>query len=459
MTISDTTLSEAQVLEVSYSVLARKLRGELMLGLLEDFAAGRCTARSMIEQFRLAEQALTGELPGLASRTGQALRTLVTGQRDATGQRPERWTARAREWAMGRAPEWERLRQVGRDRGRPVSAWEIFHGLHAISRRYPDPMPDAPEVTIGAIEAAMALDHHALPRTWSLSQYLREVRQRCGPEFTPAPPYTVAAMLLRVDASRQLIKPGAFDIGIRPTPFPGRSSLTPSTMNELVSQVQASLAKRLTGSASIELLSGPAEVRGQSPHRSDVQHALHAGQAIVRAERAQELAVAARERARELRARRLTSLSTPMQGAAAAVGVGGLGMILLGSSTASPKVQLLGVLGLCMSSANYVAGTIKDWAASTEALASPFRAWMAERIAELAQHSAESRLDTLNRAEPSEPVSRRVRVAAADRVVQRALRKNPSPPPPKKLVEPPLGGIPGVRPGPPPQPGRGARRH
>jgi len=43
--------ADLDVVEVALSVLARKLRGELMLGLLEDFAAGRRSDRSVLAEF------------------------------------------------------------------------------------------------------------------------------------------------------------------------------------------------------------------------------------------------------------------------------------------------------------------------------------------------------------------------------------------------------------------------
>jgi hypothetical protein len=62
---------------VALSVLARKLRGELMLGLLEDFAAGRRSGRSMLAEFQHTEATFTGERPGLAGRASQGLRELI----------------------------------------------------------------------------------------------------------------------------------------------------------------------------------------------------------------------------------------------------------------------------------------------------------------------------------------------------------------------------------------------
>lgn len=68
---------DLDVVEVALSVLARKLRGELMLGLLEDFAAGRRSGRSMLAEFQRAEAAFAGERPGPAGRASQGLRELI----------------------------------------------------------------------------------------------------------------------------------------------------------------------------------------------------------------------------------------------------------------------------------------------------------------------------------------------------------------------------------------------
>jgi hypothetical protein len=98
---------DLDVVEVALSVLARKLRGELMLGLLEDFAAGRRSGRSMLAEFQRAEAAFTGERPALAGRASQGLRELVNHLGPAGARTPRRWTESVRRALTGGPPEWE----------------------------------------------------------------------------------------------------------------------------------------------------------------------------------------------------------------------------------------------------------------------------------------------------------------------------------------------------------------
>jgi hypothetical protein len=46
-----------------------------------------------------------------------------------------RWSESVRRSLTGGPPEWVRLRQAGRDRGRPGPEWEIFHGLSRLALR------------------------------------------------------------------------------------------------------------------------------------------------------------------------------------------------------------------------------------------------------------------------------------------------------------------------------------
>ena len=89
---------DPEVVEAALSVLARKTRAELMLGLLEEFTAGRRSGRAVLADYRHA-------LAGLSSAGG------------------------------GGHAEWERLRQVGRAKGEPVVEWEILHSLDLLARR------------------------------------------------------------------------------------------------------------------------------------------------------------------------------------------------------------------------------------------------------------------------------------------------------------------------------------
>jgi hypothetical protein len=148
-----------------------------MLGLLEDFAAGRRSGRSMLAEFQRAEAAFAGERPGPAGRASQGLRELVNHLGPAGARAPRRWTESVRRALTGGPPEWERLRQIGRDRGRPVPEWEIFHGLHRLATgKVQRGRRDERPLTVESIESAMELEG-GLGQSWSLHR-IAELRGR-----------------------------------------------------------------------------------------------------------------------------------------------------------------------------------------------------------------------------------------------------------------------------------------
>jgi hypothetical protein len=275
-----------------------------------------------------------------------------------------------------------------------------------------------------SIEAAMQLEG-GLGQSSSLHAFLAETRARCGPAFRPGHPEQVAAMLLRVDASRQLLKPGGFTIGIRPGPSAPTRSIDTATMGDLVANVQGTLNRRLSGTAGLELLKGGASgTNGHSPLAADIRQALAAGTAIVRARQARELANSARRRAVELRAQRLASGSIALYGASLAVG--GAGLTAIGLAHGGPRVQLTTAIGVTMSTLGMAANLVKDWTVSTEVILAPFRAWAAERVAGSAEQVADREVAILNRG-ASDTAAMWQRTSAAlgsarNRAVDRAVR-------------------------------------
>lgn len=353
----------SETVEVALDVLARKLRAELMIGLLEPLVAGERTGRSTLAEFRLVEQAITGERPDVSTAADPA--------------RP-----------VG-PPEWERLRQVGRESGQPVPEWEIFRGLHKLAQaqtsrgRHSAEQPD--RVDVEAVEAAMEL-RGGLGEQWSLHAYLAEARARFGEEFQPAPPDQVAATLLRVDASRQLLTTGGVVMGLRPGPDGPSRVVDAATMQRTATEVQRKLANRMTAAAGVELLRTGGNNSGHTPADRDVDQALAAGAAIVRAREARAIAVQARARAAELRSARLGSTSTALFGAGVtAAGVGTMSAVPLFDTVRS---QMLAVVGLAVTTMSGAANAIRDWSPGAETLVAPFRAWMAEKVAEIAERVA-----------------------------------------------------------------------
>ncbi|GAA4554826.1 hypothetical protein [Pseudonocardia xishanensis] len=383
--------ADLDVVEVALSVLARKLRAELMLGLLEDLADGRRSGRSVLAEFEMAEAAVAGERPGITGRASRGLRELIG--RGTPDVAPGRWSASVRRALTGGPPEWERLRQVGRDRGRPVPEWEIFHGLSKLAAR----RGRRADITLEAIEAEMDLSG-GMGETWSLHRYLRDARARCGNDFRPGRPEEVAAMLLRVDASRQLAKPGGFTVGIRPGPSAAARSIDEKTMRDLAQNLQEATSRRMAASAGLDLLrSGTAGATGQRPFDSDIARAMRAGSAIVRERRAHAAAERARARAAEVRGRRLASSSTALFVTGAAAGVG----LTIAGISSGTRAQLTTTVGVLMTTMSLAGNAIKDWRPSSETLIAPLRAWVAEKVAELAHIAAERELARLHAGDDS----------------------------------------------------------
>jgi hypothetical protein len=371
-------LPEVEVLELGLEVLARKLRGELMLGLLEPFAAEQRTGRSMLAEFRRAEAAVAGPRPQAPAPA--PVGTTSPDQRDAG------------------VAEWERLRRVGRDNGQPIPEWEIFAGLQRLAAA--EPVIDAElgswrvgaPVTMEAIEAAMPL-RNGLGATWSLHEYLRTTRERHGPDFRPAPPEQVAAMLLRVDASRQLLRPGGFQIGIRSGP-PGPSrAIGEATMAQLSKTIRADTVRRLSAGAGMDLLHTTSAGNGSRPRDAEVTQALRTALAMRREEAATQIAAYARTRAAELREQRLAGGSTALFAAGAVAGAGLAGASLAGLI----QSQLIAIFGLVLTAVGMTSNALKEWVPSSEALLAPGRLRRAERVERWAAKLVAEEVDRLHR--------------------------------------------------------------
>jgi hypothetical protein len=91
---------DPEVVEAALSVLARKTRAELILGLLEDCVANRRSGHAVLADFRLG----AGTAAPVRSRSGSG------------------------------------CARSGGPRGEPVVEWEIFHGLN-VHRHPPLPHP------------------------------------------------------------------------------------------------------------------------------------------------------------------------------------------------------------------------------------------------------------------------------------------------------------------------------
>jgi hypothetical protein len=416
---------DLEVVKVAMSVLARKLRSEMMLGLLEEFAAGQRTGRSMLAEFREAEATLLSRRGDHESLAVHALDGLVrqagSGAERGGQSTDTRWFEGIRNTASGGTPAWERLRQNGRDRGRPVEAWEIFHGLHSLAAQQAraDGPPDR-DIGIHHIESAMQLEG-GLGADWSLHRALREAREKLGAEFRPAPASDVAAMLLRVDGARQLLKPGGFTIGIRPGPAAPARAIDESTMRDLESNIRDTMVRQMSAAAALDMVRNPGSAtRGTRPVDADVDQALVAGAAIVQARRAREVADRARQRATELRGERLGSHSTLFFATSAMMGVGMTSVSLAGDT----KMQLTAVIGLTMTTLAATGNTIKDWKPHAAAIAAPFRAWVAERVAEGAQHLANREVARLDGGGSSQAMTAWQRAQTALGAVQKGVLRH-----------------------------------
>ena len=365
-------LLDPQVVEAALSVLARKTRAELMVGLLEDFVHGRRSGRLVLSEFRRAAEVLTPtSTAGLSDTTARTVEGVVgLAEAAQTGPRPSLDAAHR---AAGRGvPEWERLRQVGRDKGEPVPEWEIFHGLATIAGR-PSPTPRHADtgLSVDALESSMDLaGPGGLGEHWSLHEYLAETRAKLGQYVRPRDPETLAATLLRIDAGRQLLKPGglSFDLGLAEPAAEQRT-------------IDVDTARQIMGAY-------------REPHLNpDVDRALIAGEKIVAARQARDRADKARTRADELRDMRTASRGNALYWA-------GGGAAVAGTTTGLAvglRADLAGLIGIVAGSANLFGRALSDWDKTKEPLIAPFRAWHTTRQADRAERAADRAVDNLFR--------------------------------------------------------------
>lgn len=405
-----------EVVEAALSVLARKTRAELMLGLLEEFAAGRRSGRAVLVDARLALVELT--------------------PREANGV----------------LPEWERLRQVGRAKGEPVVEWEIVHGLdvllrragtgpettasprtqprsaqhagasvrqrrgrgtprrHALSlsarrlagegRQTADNAPQHPGLaesgmSLDALESAMDLaGPGGLGVRWSLNAYLVETRDRLGRHVHPREPDILAATLLRIDHARQLLKPGglSFDVGVVEPQQADLHTVNPSAARDIFARYRETLGPQLAAAAGVQMLRGGlADRNGVVQENPDVERAVAAGEKIVAAQRARAKADDARDRAAEVRGLRVSASGNAvyLTGAAGVALGAGIGL------SAGLRADLAGLVGVGAGAITFLGRGLQDWEQSKEPLIAPFRAWWTARRADRADRAAEAAVQSL----------------------------------------------------------------
>lgn len=384
-------LPDPPVVEIALSVLAQKLRTELMLGVLEDWAAGQRTTRWMLVEFQRAERVLAGDLPPSLAPAAD-LHT-------SPGQ------------------EWERLRQNARDRGRPIPEWEVFYGLQRIVG-LPAAAGHPLAVDVGLVESEMQLDG-GLGLDWSLHEYLRDARERVGPAFRPAPPEQVAAMLLRIDASRQLLKPGGFTLGFRIGTEGPERPIDPDVMRALEATVRGPLVEALNAAAGLQLLRGGARAgNDRTTGGGQVEQAMVAGAAVARAQARRASAADARRRAKELRTSGVSVTPTAIFATGMTLGVGAISSTVAASGDlwfGDFRAQLLTAAGLTMATLGMAANAFKDWRPVGAALAAPPRAWFTEQVAELAEWAAEREIARLTAGRPPTPRAWRLAQVAVGR--------------------------------------------
>lgn len=379
-----------EVMEAAMSVLARKLRAELTVGLLEDYVQGRRTGRSMLAEFDRAQGPFRSEHD--FSPLAEDLTALRDPQNvvDAEPARPRTWAIDA----MGQIapanpePEWERLRQQARDRDRPIALWEVFKGLDELADRVRQGRQTGDrDVAVIDIENAMDLQT-GVGAEWSLHREVAQARAKLGDGVVPGDPRVLAAMLLRVDAARSLIKPGGFEIGIRPGPQGPARSINETTMQRLEAAVRPESVRHMTAQAAFGLI----RTHADSALQRDVDRAVTAGDAAVLARRAHAAAESARERAAEVRGQRFGARSSLLYGATAAAGAGITAASLAGQTSLSVQVTI----GLALTTLGAAGNLIKDWRPHSEALWAPYRAAMAEKVAQLADRLESRTQDELN---------------------------------------------------------------
>lgn len=377
--------------ETAMSVLARKLRAELTVALMEDFVAGQRTGRSMLAEFDRVETQFRAGLP--PEEIEEASPPSPDSQQPQVVE-PRTFTVNGAGEAS-EAPEWERLRQQARDRGRPIALWELFHGLDTLARRQREgSLPTDRDISIYDVEQAMDL-RDGVGESWSLHQEVATARAKLGADLAPAAPGEVAGMLLRVDAARTLIKPGRFEFGIRPHDKSDSAahSMSESMMQRMEAQVQPRTIREMTRQAAVGLVGRGART---SQQRTDMARAMQAGDSGALARRAEVVAQAARERATELRSQRFGAQSSLLYAATAAAGIGVTAASLAGQTS----LALQTTIGLTLTTLGASANFIKDWAPNSHVLAAPYKAFVAEKLSHVAGRLAARDLAELDQGSP-----------------------------------------------------------
>ena len=415
---------DPQVVEAALSVLARKTRAELILGLLEEFTAGRLSGRAVLADYRCA-------LAGLSPAGGVG------------------------------AAEWERLRQVGRAKGEPIVEWEIFHGLDLLARRaaaepsgqassgrrtggsspasaqrprrrpssrrspglstlrppggsqfrtsaaarapVPGQGPSESGISIDALESAMDLaGPGGLGERWSLHAYLAETREKLGPHLHPRDPELLGATLLNIDHARQLLKPGglSIDVGLVEPQQADLHTVDSATARNMFTRYRDILGPQLAAAAGIQMLrAGVPGPDGVASPNHDVDRALTAGKKIVAAQQARAKADDARQRASAVRDRRVSASGNAIYlgGVAATALATGIGV------SAGLRADLASLIGMGAGAVTLLGRGLQDWEQTKEPLIAPFRAWWTARRADRAERDAATAVQALFRA--STPIS------------------------------------------------------
>ncbi|MBN9739469.1 MULTISPECIES: hypothetical protein [unclassified Pseudonocardia] len=373
--------------EAGLSLLARKLRAELTLALFESFVNGERTGRSMLAEFERIQEHFRAELPVV-----KAASTAQSGP-DGGGSDVA-------------PPEWDRLRLQARARENPIALWEMFHGLDQLTQQQRDgAQPPGDDITVVDVERAMDL-HDSVGESWSLHDELKTARAKLGEHYVPAEPSMLAGMLQRVDAARTLIKEGQYQVGIRPTPHAEAEAQTMSEpmMRRMEAQIEPAMIAELTERAALGLVERGART---SQQRTDVFRAMQAGESRALAARAQESARTARAHATELRSERMSARSTLIWAATAGGGVALTGASLAGQTS----LALQTTIGLSLTALGATANLIKDWRVNSETLWAPYKAFGAEKFANLATRLAEKDRHDLDHGTPVN-VLRRARNAS-----------------------------------------------
>jgi hypothetical protein len=351
------------VTEAALSVLSRKLRAELMLALLEDFVAGRRSARSVLADFAIAADKL-GPSRGSGGIGGAS------------------------------TPEWERLRQVGRDKGEPVVEWEILHALHTIAAA-PSPGPRArtPAMTVDSLEQSMELGGPGgLDPRFSLHAYLSDARSKLGPQLQPRDTEVLAGTLRRIDHVRQMLKPGglSFDLGIsEPVPSAVHAADVDSARQVLGGFVRTA-GPQMAAAVGIQMLRQGVPDRTGTIHSDPaIDQAVAAGQKIVTAQAARAAAQRAREQAEQVRGRRVAAggVAVYLGGTAGTIGATAV------SLAAGVRAELAPLIGIGAGAATLLGRALQDWEASRLPLVAPFRAWWSARRAARAERLADRAVD------------------------------------------------------------------